>query len=220
MIYAYTRQTPGKAQEERLKEQIELLKAEGPDKLIVERLPKKKEKKHEVFWKLFRDLRPGDTLIIPSIDRVSHSAGDFAVTMTGLMNKNVKLHVLDMGILDDSPEGLVRQQVIKAFADFEKAMIIERTQTGKAESRKDITFREGRPKKYSWSQLSSALRMLKDHSYKQVAETTGISVSTLRRAKIDEQARRNGEYAMTDADIREYEAAVASAEQMTLEDLL
>ena len=48
---------------------------------------------------------------------------------------------------------------------------------------------------------------------------TGISVSTLSRARNAEKARKSGDYSMSDAEVREYEAAVAKSEQMSLEDL-
>ena len=99
-------------------------------------------------------------------------------------------------------------------------MVVERTQTRKAEVRKDLTFREGRPRKYSRKEISAALRLLEKNSYKLVSEMTGISVSTLTRARNAEKARKSGDYSMSDAEVREYEAAVSRSEQMTLEDLI
>ena len=126
-----------------------------------------------------------------------------------------------MGEFDNSPEGDTLMRVITAMAEFDKAMIVERTRERKVESRKDMTFREGRPKKYTKQQIAAALKMLEAHtSYKKVSEATGISISTLQRAVRAEKARRSGDYSMTDAEIREYEAAVNGAEQMTFDDLL
>lgn len=70
-----------------------------------------------------------------------------------------------------------------AFAEFERDMIIERTQEGKAIARRQPDFREGRPRLYNKKQIQHALELLKDHSYRQVTELTGISKSTLIRAK-------------------------------------
>ena len=64
------------------------------------------------------------------------------------------------------------------------------------------------------------MRLLDNNSYKLVSEMTGISVSTLTRARSAERARKSGDYSMSDAEVREYEAAVARSEQMTLQDLL
>lgn len=221
MIYAYTRETPGgKTQKEKLKRETELLKNENPDELVIEKAAAGK-KKYDAFRKLLNRIRTGDILVIPTIDRISHSADDFSGLVAGLTNRGVTLRVLNLGTFDGSPESVILAKAVRAFAEFEKAMIVERTQERKREARNDITFREGRPKKYSRKEISEALRMLADgNSYKKVSETTGISVSTLTRARNAEKARKTGDYSMTDAEIREYEAAVAESEQMSLEDLL
>jgi DNA invertase Pin-like site-specific DNA recombinase len=70
-----------------------------------------------------------------------------------------------------------------AFAEFERDMIVERTQEGKAIARMNPNFREGRPRKFSPVQIQHALSLLEDYSYKQVEAMTGISVPTLSRAR-------------------------------------
>lgn len=72
--------------------------------------------------------------------------------------------------------------VLLAVAELERNMIIERTQAGKEIARTKKGFREGRPPT-SPTKIVYALELLKTHSYKQVAEITGISKSTLIRAK-------------------------------------
>ena len=72
-------------------------------------------------------------------------------------------------------------QTLLAVAEMERNLIIERTQEGKAIAKQQEGFREGRPNKYTKKQLDHAIQMLGDHSFKQVAEITGISMSTLKR---------------------------------------
>ena len=78
-----------------------------------------------------------------------------------------------------------------AFAEFERAMIVERTQTGKAIAKTKEGWKEGRPKLYTKEQLDNALSMLTvnggNRSYKEVERLLGISKSTL----IRENNRRN-----------------------------
>lgn len=62
-------------------------------------------------------------------------------------------------------------------------MIVERTQEGKAIAKLSPDFKEGRPKKFSKVQINHALDLLNKYSYKQVEQMTGISKSTLIRAK-------------------------------------
>ena len=71
-----------------------------------------------------------------------------------------------------------------AFAEYERGMIVERTQTGKSVARLTPDFKDGRPRKYTDAQMRLALDLLASgKSYGQVQKMTGISKSTLIRAK-------------------------------------
>ena len=73
--------------------------------------------------------------------------------------------------------------VMLAFAEFERDMIVERTQSGKAVARANGKRVDGRPKKYKPEQIEHALKLLADgSSYTEVEKMTGISKSTLIRA--------------------------------------
>ena len=88
-----------------------------------------------------------------------------------------------MGKMDNTPTGKLIGQIMFAFAEFERDLIVERTQEGRAIARRNPNFHEGRPKKYTEEQLNHALGLLENHSYSQVTELTGISKATLARAK-------------------------------------
>ena len=89
-----------------------------------------------------------------------------------------------MGLVENTLTGNLILTVMLAFAEYERGMIVERTQTGKAVARQDHNFREGRPKKYTAGQLHHAIELLDSgKSYKQVEAMTGISKSTLIRAR-------------------------------------
>ena len=89
-----------------------------------------------------------------------------------------------MGLVENTLTGNLILTVMLASAEYERGMIVERTQTGRAIARQDPNYREGRPKKYSPSQLNHALELLKEgRTYRQVEELTGISKSTLIRRK-------------------------------------
>ena len=73
--------------------------------------------------------------------------------------------------------------ILLAFAEFERDMIVERTQEGKAIAKEKPDFREGRPRQFDDMQIDNALSLLEKYSYTQVTKLTGISKSTLIRAK-------------------------------------
>ena len=88
-----------------------------------------------------------------------------------------------MGVIEDTPTGRLIFTIFSAFAEFERDLIVTRTQEGKEIAKQKGDFKEGRPKKFGKKQIEHALNLLETHSYKQVEETTGISKSTLIRAK-------------------------------------
>ena len=75
------------------------------------------------------------------------------------------------------------QNIVLSFSEFERDMIIQRTQEGKAIARRNPNFRDGRPKKFSKTQINHALELLQTHSYKQVIAMTEISRAPLGREK-------------------------------------
>ncbi len=100
-----------------------------------------------------------------------------------LLDKGITVHVLNMGLMDNTPTGKLIRNIMLAFAEFERDMIVERTGEGKAIARQREGFREGRPPKYGKVKIGHALELLESHSYSEVVEMTGISKSTLLREK-------------------------------------
>ena len=127
-------------------------------------------------------LEEGDTLVVTKLDRFARSALDGINIIRELFEKGIKVHVLNMGLVEDTPTGRLIFNIMVSFAEFERDMIVERTQEGKAIAKQRDDFVEGRPKLYTKKQIDHALQLKESHSYKQVEELTGISKSTLWRA--------------------------------------
>jgi DNA invertase Pin-like site-specific DNA recombinase len=169
-----------------LQSQLNMLEAEGCDKIFSEKFTGTKSDRPK-FKELLAVLESGDTLVITKLDRFARSADNAIQTIKELFKKDVKVHILNMGIVEDTPTGRLIFNILSAFAEFERDMIVERTQEGKAIARQKEDFREGRPKKYGKQQIEHALELLEELSYKQVEARTGISKSTLIRAKRNKQ---------------------------------
>ena len=89
-----------------------------------------------------------------------------------------------MGLVENTLTGNLILTVMLAFAEYERGMIVERTQTGKTVARQDPNFKDGRPKKFTPEQINLALSLLaQGKTYRQITSMTGISKSTLIRAK-------------------------------------
>ncbi|WP_369900560.1 recombinase family protein [Bacillus manliponensis] len=179
MKYGYARVS---TVQQDLEAQMQTLKGEGCDEIYSEKFTGTKADRPQ-FRELLSKLQKGDTLVVTKLDRFARSTVDAIQTVKALFEKGVKIHILNMGLVEDTPTGRLVFNVMSAFAEFERDMIVERTQEGKAIAKQQPGFKEGRPNKYSKVQLEHALSLLENHSYTQVEAMTRISKSTLTRAK-------------------------------------
>lgn len=185
MIYGYARvSTVGQSiNGNSLEEQTAALMEYGCDEIVTEAFTGKTMKRPE-FATLLRKLKEGDTLVVTKLDRFARTTIDGVQTVRELFDRGVKVHILNIGLIENTLTGNLILTVFLAFAEYERGMIAERTQTGKMIARQNPDYREGRPKKYTPTQLKHALQLLAGgNSYKQVEAMTGISKSTLVREK-------------------------------------
>lgn len=136
-----------------------------------------------VFNEVIQQMQENDLLVVSKLDRLARNTEEGIKIVKNLFLKKCSVHVLNVGLLEDTAMGQFFITTLLAVAELERNQIIERCQTGKAIARQNSDFTEGRPKKYSRQQVQHALDLLKSHSYKQVEQMTGISKSTLIRAK-------------------------------------
>ena len=134
-----------------------------------------------IFNKLIEDLKQGDTLVVTKLDRLARNTVEGISIVQELFNKGISVHVINIGLLENTSMGKFFLTTLLAVAEMERNTIIERTQTGKAIAKTKEGFKEGRPKIYTSKQINNAIEMLKNNSYTEVAEITGISKSTLIR---------------------------------------
>jgi putative DNA-invertase from lambdoid prophage Rac len=121
------------------------------------------------FMRLLDKLEPDDVLIVTKLDRLGRNAIDVATTVDRLASMGVRVHCLALGGVDlTSPAGRMTMGVINAVAQFERDLLIERTQAGLQRAKAEgATF--GRPATLDAGQRD-AVRM---------ALATGASVSAL-----------------------------------------
>ena len=183
MKYGYCRvSTKGQLEGNSIEDQINQIKARYAEaEIIIESYRGAKERVE--FNNLCEKLSEGDILVVTKLDRFCRTTKEGLQYIDNLMKKGVKIHILNMGLIEDTPMGRLIVTNLLAFAEFERAMIIERTQSGKAIAKQKKDFREGRPRVYGKKQIGHAIELLETHSYRQVEEITGISKSTLIRAK-------------------------------------
>ena len=184
MKYGYARvSTAGQARDgNSLECQEKALREAGAEKIFSEKFSGVKDNRPELN-KLLKKIQSGDTLIITKLDRIARSLIQGVQLLEDLLNRDIVVFVLNLGIIDNSPTGKLIRNIMLSFSEFEREIIIQRTQEGKAIAKQNPNFQEGRPKKFKREQINHALELLKTNSYKQVYQMTGISPATLGRAK-------------------------------------
>ena len=191
MKYAYARVSTRKQFRDGngLDEQIAKLKSVGYDELIVEEFSGYSAKRPK-FDQLIQRLQQGDTLIVTKLDRFARSTAIGSALINDLLHRGVAVHILNMGLIDNTPTGRLITNIMLAFAEYERDMIIERTQAGKEIARSKNGFRDGRPPIDQKKKDFAADLIINQHkSDKEVAELTGLSKSTLTRAVRDFKAK-------------------------------
>ena len=148
MIYGYARvSTKGQARDgNSLEGQTVALREAGAEKIYHDSFTGKKIERPE-FDKLRMVLKAGDKLIVTKLDRFARSAVQGSQLIESLIEEGITVHVLNIGIMDNTPTGKLIRNIMLSFAEFERDMIVERTQEGKAIAREKGIRVDGRPKK-------------------------------------------------------------------------
>lgn len=148
MIYGYKRvSTVGQAKDgNSLESQEQRLKENGAVEIYCDAFTGTKTDRPELN-KLVERVKSGDTIIVTKIDRLGRSLSQTSALITELLDKGVTINILDLGVLSKSSVNTLLRNVLLAFAQFERDMIIERTGEGKAIKRAtDPSYKEGRKK--------------------------------------------------------------------------
>jgi putative DNA-invertase from lambdoid prophage Rac len=83
------------------------------------------------FTRLLDRLEAGDMLVVTKLDRLGRNVMDVGSTVTKLAELGVRVHCLALGGVDlTSSTGKLTMNVINAVAEFERDLLVERTQAG------------------------------------------------------------------------------------------
>ena len=97
---------------------------------------------------LLKVLKDGDTVIVTKLDRLARSAKGGIEIIDEIVDKGASLEILNMGTFNNTPTGRLTRTIFLAFAEFERDMIVERTQAGKAVAKQNNpNYKEGRAAK-------------------------------------------------------------------------
>ena len=146
MQYGYARvSTVGQMEGNSLEEQKRAILELYPGAEIVEEAYTGKVADRPEFTKLIDGLQAGDILVVTKLDRFCRNTEEGLAVIKKLQERDIKMHILNMGFIDNTPVGKLLVTFLLAIAEYERAQIIERTQGGKAVAKSKPDFKEGRP---------------------------------------------------------------------------
>lgn len=136
------------------------------------------------FSKLLDKLEAGDVLVVTKLDRLGRNAMDVRATVEALAELGVRVHCLALGGADlTSAAGKMTMSVIAAVAEFERDLLIERTQAGLARAKSEGKTL-GRPQRLNKVQVGAIRsRLISGESVTALAREFGTSRQTVMRAR-------------------------------------
>ncbi len=137
------------------------------------------------FAKLLDRLEAGDILIVTKLDRLGRNAMDVRTTVEKLAAEGIRVHCLALGGTDlTSPAGKMTMSVIAAVAEFERDLLIERTQAGLSRAKAEGKAL-GRPMTLTTAQQAEIADKRKAGiSIRALAKEYGTSIASIQRAEI------------------------------------
>jgi len=127
MLLGYARVSKGETQDTRLQETA--LREAGVERLFTEQASGGRWERPQLH-RLLDQLRPADVVVVWKLDRLSRSLKDLLHIMERIAQAEAGFRSLTEAIDTTTPAGRMLMQMVGSFAEFERAMIRERTQAG------------------------------------------------------------------------------------------
>ena len=136
------------------------------------------------FTKLKNKLVGGDELVVAKLDRLGRKTSDVIDFLDTCGKRDITVNILNMGRLDNTPNGKLMRNIVSAFAEYERDMIVSRMAEGKEYAKAhNPEYKEGRPKRRITDRYRKVYEVSKKHSIRDTALITGVSESTVKRIK-------------------------------------
>ena len=180
MIIGYARVS---TKEQNLDIQLKALEEAGCEKIYTDKVSGKREDRIG-FNKLLSYIRPGDTLVVYKLSRLSRSLLGIISIMSKLKKENINIKILTQNIDTTTPEGKLFFHMIASFNEFQRELIVENINAG-IKSAKKRGIKLGRPLAITEDKKKMIIAMLKDtKNYRfisDVIKASGISRGTFYR---------------------------------------
>lgn len=184
-IYGYSRVSTNSQD---WQSQLTKLEMNGAEEIYREKYTGTKRNGRKELRRLLDNIQPNDKVLVTKIDRLARSIVDLRQIIQDVINKGASIQFIEDNLTFDlnsnNPANTLMLNMLGAFAEFERDLIVTRTQEGKEWAKKNNpNFEEGRPERTLNKKYLHALDLMQDNTMKQVEEKTGISRATLYRIK-------------------------------------
>ena len=178
-LLGYARVSRGEEQTTRM--QTRALKEVGVDRVFQEKASGGRWDRPQLH-RLLDQLRPGDVVVVWKLDRLSRSLKDLLHILEKIDAAEAGFRYLTEPVDTTTPAGRMMMQMIGSFAEFERAMIRERTRAGVEAARAEGRI-GGRPSKLNPSQRKEAVKMVRSgkKTSAEVARLFDVHPSTICR---------------------------------------
>ena len=117
-------------------------------------------------------------MLVCKLDRFARTAGEGSQLVKELMARGVKVHILNMGLIEDTSTGRLILNILLSFAEFERDMIVERLNEGKeVEKANNPNYKEGRKELQRPYNFDSYLERVENGELTAVAACKELGVS-------------------------------------------
>lgn len=167
--------------------QLDALRAAGCSRIFTDKASGALDARPELD-RLIDQLRPGDTVVVWKLDRLGRSLRHLIDVVNDLKAREVQFRSLREGFDTSTAAGWMLFQVMGALAEFERALILERTRAG-LDAARARGKKGGRKAVMTPQKLTIARQMYdaQEHTVEDIAKTLGVSRATIHR-HLKEQA--------------------------------
>lgn len=141
-------------------------------------------KKREGLTAAFKDLRPGDVLVVWKLDRLGRNLEELIQTVKRIQERGANFRSLTQPIDTTTPMGALIFHIFGAMAQFERELILERTMAGLAVARAQGRKGGRRPVLHEEAREKVRRLLAEGKSVKQVSRATKISTTTIYKWKM------------------------------------
>ncbi len=133
------------------------------------------------FARLMAKLTPGDEIVVTKLDRLGRTTLDILTTLEAMKTGGIAVTILGIGTIRDDMIGKLTTNLLAAFAEFERSMIVDRMQGGRQRAIANGTVMGRKHKLSKQARAAIAARYGNPDTGRMLAAEYGVGIRTIER---------------------------------------